>query len=519
MELARQRVQALLSAAERVGETRLLETHISWVLLAGDQAYKLKKPVNFGFLDFSSLGLREHYCREEVRLNRRLAPDVYLGVVPVTGSQNRPRLGDGEGELLDWAVRMRRFPQSAQLDNQLSAGLLSTRDLQGFAARLAAFHNEAEQATATEGPGLPAAAFKAAMENFEAIQNANLLPTDALADIACLEQWTKEQFRALEPLLEARRRQGKVRECHGDLHLSNLLRLPDGSVTAFDCIEFNPDLRWIDVLNDAAFLVMDLLDRREQALSYGFLNAYLEDSGDHNGLPTLPFFLVYRSMVRAKVALLKGTQDTDRQKRQADICKCLEHIELAIKLSNPARPHLIITHGYSGSGKSWLSSRLAGLIPAIWLRSDVERKRIFKIPKLSDSKSSLAGGMYSVEAGEKTYARLRQLAATALSAGFHVIVDAAFLHPGQRKSFQALGRELGAIFQIVDCQASTELLRARLTDRKRQGGDPSEASLVVLENQLQTYLGLDTEEQALAVAVNTGEEPDIGALAQRLLLS
>lgn len=519
MDLARQRIHGLLAAADPGGRPRLLETHISWVLLAGDRAYKFKKPVNFGFLDFSTLPLREFYCREELRLNRRMAPDLYLGVVPVTGGHSRPSLGKADGETLDWAVCMRRFPQSAQLDNQLRAGLLSTEDLRAFARRLALFHRHAEPAETPDGPGLPKSVYKAAMDNFQATRNSCLLDAEALAEVTRLESWTQHEFRDIEPCLVTRRHQGKVRECHGDLHLSNLVRLPDGSVTAFDCIEFNTDLRWIDVLSDVAFLVMDLLDRDQQELSFAFLNAYLEESGDHQGLKVLPFFLVYRSMVRAKVALLRGSQTTDPTQQQAQVATSRAHIELAARLSQPPPAHLIITHGYSGSGKSWLSARLAGLLPAIWIRSDVERKRLHGVPRLAKSDSAPGGGLYSQSASEDTYARLRELAARALGARFNVIVDASFLDPAQRAPFQALARRLGVNFRILDCRAPPDVLRARIIARAKQGVDPSEAGLAVLESQLGKYTGLGTAETALAVTATTGQTLDVPALADMILAS
>lgn len=517
MDLARERVEALRAALPPAADTRILETHISWVLLSGTEAYKFKKPVDFGFLDFTTLERREFYCREELRLNRRLAPDLYLDVVPVTGSQQAPRLGPGPGKLLDWGVHMRRFPQSAQLDRQLAAGKLAAADLAAFAARLAGFHGKAQVATDAGGPGLPSALDRAAMDNFRSVRGQALLGEAYSERVRTLQTWTRAQFDSLAPLLWQRHAQGKVRECHGDLHLSNLLRLEDGSVTAFDCIEFSPDLRWIDVLNDAAFLVMDLLERGRQDLGYAFLNAYLEETGDYEGLRALPYFIAYRSMVRAKVALLQAAQDSGPADRASAVERAMQHVDLAADVSVAGPTRLVITHGLSGSGKSWLSRQLAVLLPAIWLRSDVERKRLHGLHRMADSKSAPGQQLYTSEAGQATYGRLRDLAEGALAAGFNVLVDAAFLEPDRRDMFRALARKASAGFCILDCRAPETTLRDRVQQRHDSGTDPSEADLAVLQHQLQQDWQLREYERAETVAVDTRRVPDLPDLVRQLL--
>jgi len=517
MDLARERVEALRVALQSDGDTRLLETHISWVLLSGSHAYKFKKPVDFGFLDFTTPERREFFCREELRLNRRLAPDLYLGVLPVTGTQQAPRLGTGPGKVLDWAVHMRRFPQARQLDRQLAAGELDAEDLVAFAARLAGFHGAAAVASNDTGPGLPSTLDQAATDNFRSVLEQALLDEPYSERVRRLQAWTRDQFDKLSPLLWQRRDQGKVRECHGDLHLSNLLRLADGSVTAFDCIEFSPDLRWIDVLNDAAFLVMDLLDRSRQDLAFAFLNAYLEETGDHEGLRALPYFIAYRSMVRAKVALLQAAQAIARADRDEAVERAREHIDLAVGMAATRPASLVITHGLSGSGKSWLSRQLSVLLPAIWLRSDVERKRLHGLPRMADSKSAAGQDLYSSAASQATYGRLRDLAGVALAAGFNVLVDAAFLEQERREAFRDLALERSARFRILDCTAPEATLEERVRQRRDHGTDPSEADVGILHRQLQQDWQLREAEGAQSVVVDTHQALDLPALVRQLL--
>jgi len=286
-----------------VAGVRVLETHISWVLLTGEYAYKIKKPVGLGFLDFSSLELRRHYCEEELRLNRRLAPELYLDVVEIRGTPGAPRIG-GEGPLLEYAVRMREFPQAALASRALASGAFGAAEVDALAALVARFHEGALRAPESERFGSPDVVLADALQNFE-----QLLPlVKSAPDDRALRElrlWTKREFAARGEALAARRKQGFVRECHGDLHLRNIVLL-DGRPVPFDCIEFNAELRWIDVMSEVAFLAMDLEDRGRRDLAWRFLGRYLEATGDYAGLAVLPFYLVYRALVRAKVHLLRS---------------------------------------------------------------------------------------------------------------------------------------------------------------------------------------------------------------------
>ena len=360
------------------GKVEIIETHISWVVLAGAYAHKLKKPLNLGFLDFSSLEKRRFSCAEEVRLNRRTAPDIYIDVVAITGSIDTPVVcvpsSDNRAPVLEYAVRMHRFARAEGLDSRLDRGELTRPDIVELAAMVADFHSGAERASDAMY-GSPSLVRKQAMQNFTQAPAA-ALNAGIAARLRDLQRWTESEYRHIETLLAERARDGFVRECHGDLHLANLVR-HGGRIVAFDCIEFNPALRWIDVASDLAFTLMDLRHRGRSDFARVALNAYLEHSADWDCASLLPFYLVYRAMVRAKVAAIRacehGVEAAAREAAQADMHA---HLELAAGFTRPAQPHLVITCGLSGSGKSHVAARLVDVRDYVWLRADVERQRM-----------------------------------------------------------------------------------------------------------------------------------------------
>lgn len=483
----------------------LVETHISWVLLTAQMAYKLKKPVSLGFLDFSTLAARKHLCEEEVRLNRRLAPSLYLGVAPVTGTTQAPRLG--EGEPIDFVVCMRRFPEDALLQRLLPAGRLEDGRLEQFAQRLAAFHAQAQVAAPASAFGAPAQVGRPAVDAL-----ARLRADGGAKRTRSLQAWVFEQRKALRTAWFARQRSGAVRECHGDLHLANVV-LIDDHLTAFDCIEFDPALRWIDVMSDVAFLTMDLKAHGRKDLAFRFLDAYLQHSGDYAGLPVLRFYEVYRALVRALVCRLRVRAGADAaQSVEPDYLGC------AVQLARTPgdAPRLMITHGMSGSGKSTMAAALLAAAGAIRIRSDVERKRLFGLAAQQRSAEQHAE-IYTQDATQRTLARLAECARTALQAGYPVIVDAAFLRRDERLAFRALAAELRVPFSILRCRAAETQLRRRVVARDAEGRDASEATLAVLERQLATHEPLDPGECALALEVVTDAPVDTAALSARWL--
>ena len=495
----------LVKALSEANACTLIETHISWVLPAGQYAYKIKKPVNFGFLDFSTLENRRFCCDEELRLNRRLAPELYLEVVPITGTPEHPQL-DGSGVAIEYAVKMLRFPAGQLLSEYAGRGQLATDAIDQLADLVAGFHETVAQTDANSPYGDSADINHWFIENFNHISP--LLSDDRQKQqLRNIRQWGDNEWRKQAELMQLRRQQGYVREGHGDLHLGNMT-LIDGKVTLFDGIEFNPMLRWVDMISEVAFLFIDLLHFGYRHLAYRFLNRYLQRTGDYQGLALLRYYLVYRALVRAKVALLRMAQ-------QHDDCAAANQAhdeysafaDLAEHFTKPRPTVLIITHGYSGSGKSTLSAQLAEKIGAFRIRSDIERKRLFGYRADARTGSGIDEGLYSQDASLKTYRHLKELGKAVLDAGFPAIIDAAFLKTGQRELFRQLALDCGIPFHILDFQASDQELRRRIKQRQ---DDASEATVSVLYTQQQSAQPLSTAEQSAVITVNTesGHAPE-----------
>ncbi len=471
---------------------RIIETHISLVVLTGTFAYKIKKPVDLGFLDFTTLEKRRFYCDEELRLNSRLAPELYLDVVPIGGTPEAPRVGGG-GNVIEYAVRMREFPQEALADRVLARGELISRHIDTLAALVAEFHLRTQCSGEKDGYGAPEAILASVAQNFAQIR---ALPIQAahLQLLDEVEAWSRREHERLREVFVQRKREGRVRECHGDLHLGNIVFLED-EPRVFDCIEFNPELRWIDVMNEVAFLVMDLQAAGRTDFGRRFLNGYLEATGDYAGLRVLRYYCAYRAMVRAKVMLMRAGQQGCTPEDQASATALFgRYLSVAASCAQPSRSFVLITHGFSGSGKTTLAQPLLELTGAIRVRSDVERKRIHGLRPKERPGSGIAEGLYRPDATESTYRRLLDLARIIVEAGHSVIVDATFLQHRQRDMFCALAARAGIPFLIVDFTASEGLLRERILARSERGDDASDADLAVLEHQLRTHEPLQTDE-------------------------
>jgi aminoglycoside phosphotransferase family enzyme/predicted kinase len=510
---ARQRVESLRASlqASESNPVRLVETHVSWVLLSGSLAYKLKKPLRLPFLDFSTLALRRHFCDEELRLNRRLAPSLYLDVVDVCDSPQGLRFGGG-GKVLDVAVRMRRFPDGALWSEMLVAGRLTAHHVDAMAQKLADFHRDAAVAIPGSSFGSAASHERVLRGLIDATDAEQAEATTAGTQSAwpALRAWLIHQKHVLAPLWAARLREGRVRECHGDLHLANVLQLA-GEATAFDGIEFDPELRWIDVLDDIAFLAMDLLANDRRALAFRFVNAYLQASGDYAGLPALRYHMACRAIVRARVIAIGERQ----QVHAAAHGSAARYMALAVALSTGADARLAITHGLPGSGKSFVSQGVLEEGGAIGVRSDVERKRFFGLGALENSRGRVPGGIYDPATTERTYARLEEVAKVALVAGWPVVVDAAFLRCSERARFAALAESLGVPFTVFDCHAEVPVLHRRLEQRQAAGLDPSEADVGVLDRLTGADEPLDDSERARAFNVGSVEAVSPATLARR----
>ena len=507
-------IQALLSAdcyPHPVAGVELVETHGAWVLLAGDFAYKIKKPVRFPFMDFSTLAARRRACETEVRINRRFqvhdqpATQLYLGVLPLTGSPEQPRWGHSGGEddalAIEFAVQMRRFDERLRLDHLCERGALTPDHIRSLARRMAAFQARAAVAASQHPWGHPAAAMRWPRDNFQTLTAALPGATEATL-VHQLRDWTEERFGSIEALLARRRQKGRVREGHGDLHLANLI-LVDGEVLPFDGIEFNEELRWIDVANDMAFAWMDLLHQQQPGLANLLMSEWLDVSGDVSAPAVWGFFASYRAGVRAKVAAIRmGQLEGQGPSTDAEAChhEARQYLQLANDISRPPAPQLLITHGLSGCGKTWASSRwlqAESTGRAIRLRSDVERKRLRGMGPLTPSGSGLNADLYSAQSHHDTYASLLARARNLLHDGWSVLVDAAFLRASERQAFAALAQAAQCPFHILAPTAPVKELRARIRARQAERADASEATVEVLEQQLGWLEPLTQDEQAV----------------------
>ncbi|MDJ0657398.1 MAG: AAA family ATPase [Xanthomonadales bacterium] len=462
-------------------QIRLIETHISWVLLTGDRAYKVKKPVDFGFLDFSTLDKRRHCCNEELRCNSHFAPELYIEVVPITRDQKGHIHVNGAGETVEYAVVMRQFDDRQRGDLLVERDEACHDEFRDFGTYMAERHRVAPVAALDSGWGTAAAVAKPIHENYEVLLEQDPGPI-VEGHLSTLRRWGDRTHQELTDLFDRRLRQGHVRECHGDLHLSNLVRTSRG-IRPFDCIEFSPALRWMDVVNDLAFLTMDCRFRKRTDLAYAFLNQYLETTGDYEGMALLDYYSVYRSLVRAKVAALQA----HGPHREEFLERMRGHIDLAIATTTRHRPGLLLTCGLSGSGKSWLSRKLMRRLPAIRIRSDIERKRLAGLDLARHSGSDLDAGIYSRAHTTETYSHLLNLADGLLSSGHTVIVDATFLRRAQREPFRRLAAAREVPYAILFRPADQVTLEARIRKRQEKAAQVSEATVEVLGSQMKRF--------------------------------
>ncbi|WP_404437476.1 AAA family ATPase [Stutzerimonas chloritidismutans] len=515
--------QALIAALQNpalyphsVDGFRVIETHISWVILTGAYAYKMKKPVDFGFLNFTHLADRKHFCEEELRLNQRMAPDVYLRVVPITGAADAPVI-DGEGEPIEYLLQMREFPQTQLMAEVQARGELTDAHIDALAEQIAQFHLNIPQVPAGHPLNNADAIVAPMRQNFEQIrpllnEKPDLQQLDALSD------WTETSIARLRPLLEQRSQQGFIRECHGDLHLGNATII-DNKVVLFDCIEFNEPFRLIDIASDAAFLAMDLEDRGLKCQARRFLNGWLERTGDYAALELLSLYKAYRALVRAKVSLFRLHQEQDAVQRRVILRQYRSYANLAESYSAIPSRFLAITHGVSAVGKSHVALRLVEALGAIRLRSDLERKRLYGEPTERHD-VVVNAGIYSAEATEATYDRLHSLAEAALNAGFSVVIDATYLKQSQRQAAWQVAESTGVPFIILACEAPDAVIEQWLTQRQAEGGDPSDATMAVVKAQQASREPLSESEQLLSRLINTPEAGNldalVGAIRQRL---
>ncbi len=505
------------SFPHHVDSIEVVETHISFVVLTGDFAYKIKKPVDLGFLDFSTLKKRKYYCEQELKLNRRSAPDIYLDVVTVTPGGvmpiDHPPAGDSD-DILEYAVRMRQFDRSGEFDRLLTDNKLDSNTVRRLAGIVAEFHKKAPVCDRGSGYATPDVIREQVEENFDHILDC--LPAgEVTTTVSVLKQWVAGFFRNSAGYLDKRLDSGFIRECHGDLHLANIA-LIDGVPTPFDCIEFSPAYRCIDLMSEIAFTTMDLDYHQRRDLARVFLDNWLRQTGDYYGLRLLRYYKVYRATVRAKVFALRC-----REQRPGDAGNdCLAaygYLELASGYTREAhRGPIIITHGLSACGKTHVTSLLLEIVPAIRVRSDIERKRLFGLATTAHRQNGVKEGIYSTDADDQTYDQLADLAQNIVEAGYPAILDATWLHHRHRQAIYKLGEKLGVPVVILHVTAPEPVLRSRITKRSTTGKDASDATGEVLDHQLKTIEALDEHEQSITVNIDTSLDWNPQALKQRL---
>jgi aminoglycoside phosphotransferase family enzyme/predicted kinase len=451
------------------------QTHLSAVFLAGPWAYKIKKPIALDFVDFRTLESRRHFCEEEVRLNRRLAPAVYRGVVPVVQAGDGLRVG-GEGEPVEWAVWMERLPEKARLKEAVAQGNADAELMVRLARRIAQFHTAAPvQIEAVAFGGFETVA-ENARENFrQTLPHCGLTVRPAVHER--LRQLTEQTLASLRPLIEARAARGVPRDTHGDLHLDHVYLFPDrpepDDLVIIDCIEFNERFRQADPVADMAFLVMDLLFHGRGDLATAFAEAYFAATGDDEGRQLLPFYIAYRALVRAKVdGMTAAEPEVPAPEREAALRRGRAHWLLALgQLELPLRrPCLILVGGLPGTGKSTLAHDLAEQANLEIIRSDVVRKEI--ADREEDHIAGLEMMRYTPASIHRTYAECLDHARRSLLEGGRVIVDATFREDNQRETFLDAARELCVPAVCLLCHADPETVRARLRQRH---GDASDA--------------------------------------------
>jgi len=498
-----------------VAQVRLIETHISWILLTGEVAYKIKRPVCFPFLDLRSLERRAFFCKEELRLNRRFAPQLYRDVCPIVMVDGTARI-DAPGEPVEYAVKMSQFPRDDELDSLLAQARIAPAELAAFGRELASIHGNLPVASPPEQWGEPQSVHDNIVRNLEECAHAAAVFNGASA-VRSLRPRLEKSLQCLAPLMSDRRERGRVRECHGDLHAANIVRL-ESTLVAFDCLEFEPAFRWIDVADEVAFLLADLESRGYPQHEQAFLTGYLGRGGDYQACRLLPLYKAHHALVRAKVGALglSGTGAATAPANDGPLRAFLAYLDCAARaLSRKSPAAMILMSGLSGSGKTWLAERIAPLLGAIHLRSDIERKRLAGVDDHVRTGSAVGEGIYHKDFTARVYAYLATAVEDILSGGYTAIVDATFSQRQEREAFRKLVSRLGVPARLIHCHASHDVLRSRVVERGRQERDASEADVNVLEWQKEHWEAVVPDEQWTIISVDTADV-DVTELAQQI---
>lgn len=489
----------------RPASVEFIETHTSAVFIAGDDVYKLKKPVDFGFLDYSTLSQRRLMCHLEVQFNRRLAPDVYLGVEELIQDGERLRLG-GRGEVIDYLVHMLRLPDEATLAALVDRDEFTNDDIDRIATRIATFHQRARRGPEIDRQGLPAAIEQNVEENFEQVQPylGRSIPAPTFDQIA---HYAREFLVEQRGLLNQRVLDGLIRDGHGDIRTDHVYLLDD--ITIIDCIEFNDRIRHGDVATDIGFLAMDLDARNRPDLSDRLIETYTEASGFDVG-PVLDFYRCYRAFVRGKVASFRLDQGALDEAERSDILhEARGYFHLAHRYATADRePRLILMHGFTGAGKSTLARILAGVLPAEVIDSDSTRKRLAGVSPTDRDRSAFGEGIYSTGMTEKVYRELLDRAEGLLAHGRTVVLDATYTRRADRQQAADLARRFNARYAIVQCQVTDDVARSRLLNRADDPASVSDGRWEIYLAQRDSADPLDATEEPVACRIDTTQPLD-----------
>lgn len=495
-----------------VHDLHVLQTHASCVFLTGEFVYKIKKPVNFGFLDYSTPEQRRKCCERELELNCRLCPEVYLDLVPIGWEAGRLRVGVS-GAPVEWAVRMRQLPEEDMLPARLSAGTVTPEQIARLAEVLSSFHAEAATNPETAAFGTPEAVWRNVDENFTqtAYRTGEWLPPEHLTTI---REYSGRFLAEQRDLFLARMAEGRIRDGHGDLRAQNicLYEALQGGIQILDCIEFNDRFRFGDVAADLAYLAMDLDLAGRADLRQALIDRYVERSEDVSLRRLLPFYCCYRAYVRGKIALLTAEESEippAECRKQGDLAAAAFDLSRSYA-ARRERPILLVTVGYSGSGKSVLAHELARRLPAMRLASDALRKELAGVA----DESRLGAEHYTPEAKRRIYQELQSRARAILAQREHVILDATFLDPEEREQVAALAKEQVAEFWAIACVCPDAVIRERLRHRSK-AAELSDATLAVYEAQRREFASIDSlapKNSAVCwVTVRTDQRPYLAA--------
>jgi hypothetical protein len=460
--------QALLNPKAYPDSTQkveLVQTQMSFVFLTDDYVYKVKKPVNLGYLDYTTLDKRQFYCQREVELNQRLCPDVYLGVVPITRHKGHISI-EGQGKVIEYAVKMRRLPQEAMMDALLAKDKVSPQMIIKVAEKVAEFHQKAEtNANITFFGDLPTIT-ENTEENFTQTEK-YISRTISRKKYEHIQTYTRHFIRENASLFQKRMAEGRIRDCHGDLHAAHICFA--NGICIYDCIEFNERFRYCDVAAEVAFLAMDLDHYGRADLSRHFVNTYVARSQDKELMVLLNFYKCYRAYVRGKVESFKldDPHISPREKREIQEI-ATSYFDLANAYTR-IKPILFITTGLVGSGKTTLAQALAKRLGLVVIASDVTRKQLAGIPVTEHRFEEFNSGIYSPEFSRLTYEKMFTEAKPILSEGTSVILDASFIKSSERLKAKSLAEETKADFFIVECTLDEESTRQRLAQRLEQG--------------------------------------------------